>query len=414
MLIDEITLDLPPWMASYELPARYKVAYGGRGSSKSWGFARRLLIRSLEQPGRILCCRELQNSIKDSVFQLLLEQIETLRLTQYFEAGASYLRARDTGTDFLFKGLRANAQEIKSTEGVTVCWVEEAQGVSEESWKYLVPTIRKPGSEIWVTFNPGLDTDPAYVRFVKNTPPGTILKKVNWQDNPWFPQVLRDEMEYMRSVDLDGYMHVWEGECVLHTEAQVLAGKVVSEEFYPAAEWDGPYYGADWGYSIDPTAVVKCWLHGRTLYVEHEAYGRHVDLDALPSLFDTIPDVRRFVVRADKSRPETIAHMVRRGFRVHPAMQGPGSVEDGIAQLRGFERIVVHPRCKHTLEESRLWQYKVDRLTGDVLPTLKQGNDHCWDAVRYAIEPLIGSRDKVVLDMPSYSRPSPGSAGWMG
>ncbi len=411
MLIDEVTVELPPWMEAFEPESRYKVAYGGRGSSKSWAFARRLLIRALEQKTRALCCRELQNSIRDSVFTLLVEQIEQLGLARYFDVGASFIRCPETGSDFLFKGLRSNSQEIKSMEGVTVCWIEEAQGVSEESYKYLIPTIRTPGSEIWVTFNPAMESDPTYQRFVANQPPSAIVRRVNWQDNPWFPDVLREEMEYMRSVDLDAYMHIWEGECVLHTEAQVLAGKVFSEEFTPGVDWDGPYIGADWGYSIDPTAVTKSWVYGRTLYIEHEAYGRHIDLDALPGLFDQVPDIRRHTIRADKSRPETIAHMTKRGFRIHSAMQGPGSVEDGIAQLRGFERIVVHPRCRNTIEESRLWQYKVDRLSGDVLPVLKQGNDHCWDSVRYGIEPLLGgmaARPKVQ----AYRAPS-GSGGWM-
>lgn len=411
MLIDEVDLDLPPWMEDFEPPARFKVAHGGRGSSKSWAFARRLLILALERPGRILCCRELQNSIKDSVYTLLTKQIDLLGLASYFDVGASVIRAKDTGTDFLFKGLRSNSQEIKSTEGITTCWVEEAQGVSEESWKYLTPTIRAEGSEIWLTLNPILETDPTYKRFIATPMPNSIVRRVNWQDNPWFPDVLREEMEHMRATDLDAYRHVWEGECVLHTEAQVLAGKVVSEEFLPGVDWDGPYYGADWGYSVDPTVLTKSWVRGRVLYVEHEAYGRHVDLDALPGLFDVVPDARRHVIRADKSRPETIAHMTKRGFRVYAAVQGPGSVEDGIAQLRGFDKIVVHPRCRHTLEESRLWQYKVDRLTGDVLPALKEGNEHCWDSIRYAIEPMLGgvaARPALKVDRPPSS---PG--GWM-
>jgi len=398
-------------MRAFEPPARYKVAFGGRGSSKSWAFARRLLIQALEKQGRILCCRELQISIKDSVYTLLVNQIEMLGLASYFDIGASVIRARDTGTDFLFKGLRSNSSEIKSTEGITCCWVEEAQGVSEESWKYLTPTIRAEGSEIWLTLNPILETDPTYRRFIANPMPNSIVQRVNWQDNPWFPGVLREEMEHQRATDYDAYLHIWEGQCVLHTEAQVLAGKVVSEEFNPGPEWDGPYFGVDWGFSIDPTAAIKAWIHGRDLYIEHEAYGRHVDLDALPGLLDTIPDIRRHVIRADKSRPETIAHVTKRGFRCYSAVQGPGSVADGIAQLRGFERIVVHPRCKHTLEESRLWQYKVDRLSGDVLPDLKDGNEHCWDAVRYAIEPMLGgiaSRTK----QPVQVAPQ-GAGGWM-
>lgn len=409
MEFTNILVELPPWMQAFKPPARYKVAYGGRGSSKSWAVARRLLIAALEKKRRILCAREYQYTIRDSVLELLRSQADMLGIGEHFEVGASYLRCVN-GSEFLFRGLHNNASEIKSLEGVSICWVEEAHAVTAASWDYLIPTIRTPGSEIWVTFNPSLPDDPTYTRFVVKPPPDAIVKRVNWQDNPWFPDVLKADMEYMRSVDLDGYMHVWEGEPVLHTDAQVLAGKIAIEEFTPGMDWDGPYYGADWGYSTDPTAITKSWINGRSLYVEHEAYGHHIDMDALPGLFDNIPDIRRHTIRADKSRPETIAWMCKHKFNVSPAMQAPGSVEDGIAQLRGFERIVVHPRCVHVLEESRLWQYKTDRQTGDVLPVLKQGWDHTWDAIRYSIEPRLGG---VVARHTEYVRPVLGAGGWM-
>ena len=411
--VDQVQITLPPWAEAYRQPARYLVAYGGRGSSKSWVFARMALIAALASPIRILCCRELQTSIRDSVLQLLREQIDMCGLNSYFDVGANYLKCPASGSEFLFKGLRSNSQEIKSTEGVDICWVEEAQAVSEESWQVLIPTIRKPGSQIWVSFNPALETDPTYQRYVVEPPSNAIVKLVNWQDNPWFPDVLRDEMEHMRRTDMDAYLHIWEGQCVLHTEAQVLAGKVVSDAFEPGHDWDGPYYGADWGYSVDPTTLIKLWIHGRKLYVEHEAYGNHVDMDALPGLFDTVPGSRSHVIRADNARPETIAYMVQRGFRCYSASKGKGSVEDGIAQLRGFESIVVHPRCTHALEESRLWQYKVDRLSGDVMPVLKPGNDHCWDAARYALEPLLGGVTIAKPAIPYTPPPAFGGLGWM-
>ena len=412
MKTTERLVTLPPWASVFAAPARYKVAYGGRGSSKSWVFARMALIAAMQSKIRILCCRELQLSIRDSVLQLLREQIEICGLSEYFEVGANYLKCPASGSEFVFKGLRANSAEVKSTEGIQICWVEEAQGVSEESWKFLIPTIRAPDSEIWVSFNPSMESDSTYQRFVVNPPDGAIVRLVNWQDNPWFPEVLRDEMEHMRRTDLDAYLHIWEGQCVLHTDAQVLAGKVTSDLFEPTSDWDGPYFGADWGYSVDPTTLVKCWIHARKLYIEHEAYGHRIDLDALPGLFDTVPGSRQHVIRADSARPETIAHMVKRGFRIYGATKGKGSVEDGIAQLRGFDSIVIHPRCRHALEESRLWQYKVDRLSGDVLPVLKDGNEHCWDGVRYALEPLLGG---VALrnEQEPYEYPAMGPTGWM-
>ena len=190
--------------------ARYRVAYGGRGSAKSWAFARMLLLRAYEQRRRILCARELQNSIKDSVHQLLKVQIELLGLPG-FEVGESYIRHAN-GSEFIFKGLRTNASEIKSTEGIDIVWVEEAQKVSSESWEVLIPTIRNPESEIWVTFNPGLKTDPTSQRFIENEPPSANIARVNYDGNPWFPDELREEMEYLKRIDIENYKHVWLGE----------------------------------------------------------------------------------------------------------------------------------------------------------------------------------------------------------
>lgn len=409
----QVSVELPPWAEAFEPPSRYKVAYGGRGSSKSWAFARKLLVRLLEEPTRALCCRELLNSIRESVHQLLVEQAEEIGVQQYFDIGEKHFRTVDRSSEVIYRGLRGNSQEIKSMEGIKICWVEEAQSVSEDSWKYLIPTIREEGSEIWITMNRSLITDPTDIRFVQNPPHNAIVRKVNWQDNPWFPEVLKEEMEHCKATDYDAYLHIWEGEPVLHTEAQVLHGKVVSEEFQPGLDWNGPYYGIDWGYSADPTAATRSWVYGRKLYVEYEVYGVGIDLDMLPGRLDQIPEIRRHVARADRSRPETIALLNKQGYNIQPAVQGPGSVDDGIAQLRGFEQIVVHPRCKHTLEESRLWQYKTDRLTGDVLPHLKPGWDHAWDSVRYAIEPLLGGRGLAKVQT-HYAAPPQSEYAWMG
>jgi len=201
--------------------SRYRVAYGGRGSSKSWAFARMLLLKAYEKKRRILCARELQNSIKDSVHRLLSDQIELLKLPG-FQIGESFLRHAN-GSIFIFKGLRANAQEIKSMEAVDIAWIEEAQAVSEQSWEVLIPTIRNPDSEIWVTLNPENKDDPTSQRFIENPPPESRITKINYWDNPWFPLELQKEMEYLRAVDPIAYEHVWEGEY----RASSLGGKVV-------------------------------------------------------------------------------------------------------------------------------------------------------------------------------------------
>lgn len=203
-------------------PHRYKVAYGGRGAAKSWGFARALLIQGARRQLRILCARETQKSIADSVHQLLEDQIAELGLAGYYNVLKSSI-VGITGTEFIFAGLKHNVNNIKSVEACDIVWVEEAQAVSKGSWEVLIPTIRKAGSEIWISFNPDLDTDDTYRRFVVNPPPGAKVVKINWRDNPWFPDVLRAEMEHLRETDPDAYNHVWEGCCISMLEGAIYA-----------------------------------------------------------------------------------------------------------------------------------------------------------------------------------------------
>ena len=392
---------------------RYRVAYGGRGSAKSWTVADALIVRAFAFRQRILCAREFQRSIKDSVHFLLCSQIERLGLTSAFRITEHELACTATGSQFIFAGLHHHVESLKSLEAIDVCWVEEAEVVSEDSWSKLIPTIRKPGSEIWVTFNPDQEGDPTYQRFVPGQPhydaARTKSAQVSWRDNPCLPDVLKAELEHLRRTDPDAYQHVWEGGTWTRSDAQVFNGKWIIEDFTPvvgnrdaAKNWDGPYYGADWGFSIDPTASGRVWVHDRKLYVEHEVYAIGCDIVDTPALFDKIPDVRRHPIRADNARPETINHMRIAGFHCEPCIKWPGSVEDGIAFLRSFDKIVIHPRCRHAAEEFRLYSYKTDRLTGDILPDLKPGHDHVIDWIRYALGPLIRPRQaprrQAVLD----------------
>jgi phage terminase large subunit len=393
-------LDFPRKLKFLFRPSRYKVAYGGRGSGKSWGFARALLIMAMQRPLRILCARELQMSIQESVHRLLADQIDAMGLQAWYEVQQATIHGRN-GSQFIFSGIRSNPTKIKSTEAIDICWIEEAEKVSERSWEVLIPTIRKPGSEIWVSFNPDEKTDPTYKRFVLDAPPQSLVREVTWHDNPWFPEELRAEKDYLARVDPEAYAHVWGGKCRTNSNAQILRGKYRIETFEPNAlegpdPWDGPYFGADWGFATDPTVLVKLWIHNFKLYVEYEVYGIGVELDDIPEMFRRIPGSNDHVIRADNSRPETISHVARKGnMRIEGAPKWPGSVEDGIAFLRSFEAIVIHTRCTHAAEEARLWSYKTDRLTGDVLPEVKDGFEHCWDSVRYGISPLIQNNGNV-------------------
>lgn len=370
-------------------PARYKVFYGGRGSGKSWTFAQILLCLSLQRKLRILCAREFQISIADSVHRLLCDQISALGLDQFFTITKTQITS-SAGSEFIFKGIRHNAQEIKSLEGVDICWVEEAQSVSGESWNLLIPTIRKEGSEIWISFNPGLPDDETYQRFVVSPPEHAVVVKVGWEDNPWFPDTLRQEMEYCRSIDTEAYAHIWGGEPRVISDAQVFKGR------YEVAPFDTPddarfFHGADWGFAQDPTALVRMFVQDDCLYIDAEAYGVGVELDELPTFFDSIATSRKWPIKADGARPETISHMCRKGFRVSAAKKWAGSVEDGVSLLKGFRRIYIHPRCKHTADEFRLYSYKVDKNNGDVLPILVDAHNHIIDAARYALDGYVKS-----------------------
>ena len=206
-------------------PCRYKGAYGGRGSAKSWSFATALLIRAASQPTRVLCARELQKSIKDSVHQLLSDRINALGLTSFYQIQNQSITGRN-GSSFGFAGLRHNITEIKSYEGADIVWVEEAQAVSKKSWEILTPTIRKPGSEIWMTFNPELEDDDTYQRFIISPPEGSQIVAMNWQDNPWFPDVLKQEMADTRRRSEDDYLHIWEGHCRTVLDGAIFAPEI--------------------------------------------------------------------------------------------------------------------------------------------------------------------------------------------
>lgn len=223
-------VELPHKLYPLILPKRYKVIHGGRGGAKSWSVARILLLLAKDQPLRILCAREIQKSIKDSVHQLLCDQIKELKLSAHFEILQTEIRGKN-GSRFSFAGLRSNVSEIKSYEGVDKVWVEEAQAVSKTSWDILIPTIRKDNSEIWITFNPVHKDDNTYQRFVVNPPNDSVVIRCNWNDNPWFPEVLRKEMEELKAKDPDAWLNVWEGNC-----REILDGAIYANEIRKAKE----------------------------------------------------------------------------------------------------------------------------------------------------------------------------------
>jgi len=367
---------------------RYRVGYGGRGKGASWSFARALLAHGVDQSLRILCCREYQTSIRDSVHRLLAEQAVLIGLGDAYKVQQHGIYGRN-GTEFLFHGIKRDPHKIKSMEGVDIAWVAEAEAVSHESWSVLIPTIRKPDSEIWVDFNPALATDPTWRRFVEDPPARSVVRFVNYLDNPWLPDVLAEEARELKRKDPEAYAYIWGGQPWQRSDAEVLAGKWRVDEFTPTEEWGAPLFGADWGFANDPAVLVKLWVRDRRLWIEYDERGVGLDMDNLARRWERVPGSREYKIRADNSRPETINEMKRRGFKCEAAPKWAGSVEDGVEHLRSYEEIVIHPRCKGWTQEARLWRYKTDARTGDVLPKLADGHDHGPDATRYGLSPLI-------------------------
>lgn len=362
-------------------PHRYKVLYGGRGSGKSFSVATTLVYLANNVRVRILCCREIQNSIRDSSYQILKDSAERLGISHNFTFKETEIVNNLTGSRFIFSGLLRNENSIRSKEGIDICWVEEASSVSKSSWDVLIPTIRKAGSEIWLTFNPLTVDDPTN-RFIDNPPPNAWVQKVNYTENPFFPDVLRQEMEYDKRNDYERYLHVWEGYPLTISDAQIFKGKYVVESF-PDDLWqsaDRLFFGADFGFARDPSTLTRCFMLDNDLYIEYEAYGIGVEINELKHFYSVVPGYDQWPIYCDSARPETISYLANHDFlNAKPAEKWQGSVEDGIEYLRSFNRIVIHPRCKHTADEFRLYSYKTDRLTNEILPIPLDKNNHCVD-----------------------------------
>lgn len=380
-----LAIDTPAVFEPLLVPSRYKGIHGGRGSGKSHFFGELWLEENIAGKTDFVCLRETLKSLEFSVKKLLEAKVSQFNAGTYFEIQDRRILSRNGGVT-IFEGMQNHtADSIKSLEGFDRAWFEEAQAASDKSLTLLRPTIRKPASELWFSWNPDQPTDPIDVLLRgEKLPPGAVVVEANYTDNPWFPDELRLEMEYDRGRDPDKYAHVWQGKYRQNSEARVFRNWRI-EEFDVDPAWI-IRQGADWGFAVDPSVLVQAVIVGRTLYVPHEAYRVGCEVDFLPDLFNTVPDAERWATVADSSRPETISYMQRHGFpRMLAAVKGPRSVEEGVEFLRSFD-IVVHPRCKHTIEELRTYSYETDPLTGLVLPKLKDKNNHVIDALRYACE----------------------------
>lgn len=384
----ESLIEFPDYFQPYFAPARYKGLYGGRGSAKSHCFAGLAVLRCAERPGyRVVCVREVQRSIADSVKQLIEDKIEAYGLAGFFKSTETEITGLN-GSRIIFRGMQNHtAASIKSLEGFDVAWIEEAQTISRKSLDLLTPTIRKAGSEIWASWNPESEADPIDQDLRTSPPDGAIVRMVNYDDNPWFPEELRKDMERDKARDPDKFAHVWGGEYRGLSEARVFRNWRVGEIEPPSdVVW---FYGVDWGFAKDETAALRCCIpeHG-LLYIDAEVYELGVPTEALPKFLNGLPDAVKWPMRGDSARPETIDYIRRHGFpRLRAAKKGKGSVEDGVTFLQGMD-IVINPRCVNLEREIRSYAYKTDPRTGEILPVIEDKNNHLIDALRYACEGL--------------------------
>ena len=363
---------------------RYLVLWGGRGSGKSWSVAQYLILKALEEKCIILCTREHQISVKDSVHHLLEETISRLELNDYFIILDKEIRCKNN-SKFIFSGLQ-NIKNIKSKEAIKYVWIEEADNLNKVTFETVDPTIRVDDSQIIMVFNLQLEDDYPYTNFVLKERADTLVINANYHDNPFLSKALISQKDYAKENDIEAYNHIWLGHARQISDALIFKNKFV-KEYFETPEDAIFYYGADFGYNPDPAVLVRSFIIDNTLYIDQEAYGVKVELDGLPEFYDSIYDRDiGWMIIGDCHRPDTISFLQNQGFNIKGCKKGKGSVDDGVGHLRSFDRIVIHPRCKYTFFEFCHYSYKVDPRTGKILPIIIDDHNHVIDSVRYSLE----------------------------
>lgn len=392
---------------------RFKGATGGRGGAKSHFFCEQIVENMATRHTRQVCLREVQNSIRDSVKQLIEDKIAKLNVAHMFDITDREIVCRETDSLCIFKGLRNHtAASIKSLEGFTDAFYEESQTISQRSLDLSIPTFRN-NSQLSFAWNRTDPTDPVDKMFeegfYQDGDPDYMCVEANYWDNPWFPDELRRDMERDRRRDPEKYSHIWGGGYLKNSEARVFKNWEVHTFDSPlVANW---LHGSDWGYSIDPTVLIRGFIgrwesgkaipdpKGKVLFIDQEAYRIGVEIDHTPQFFDLLVkdhDVpilsekgfaRRWPIIADSSNPQTISYMNRHGYNIKPAVKGPNSIKEGVTFLQGYD-IIVHRRCVHTIDELTHYRYKIDPQTKLVLPELDDKKNHVIDSLRYMVEPI--------------------------
>lgn len=371
---------------------------GGRGGAKTEALVAIGILESYIDDGVILCCREIQKSLDDSLYSAIVSGIKDRELSHHFKILNNEITNLVTGAKFIFAGLKSNITSVKSINKLRVVLVDEAENVTQNSWDVLRPTPRYGNTRLYVVFNPRFEADATWQEFIVKKDDRTLVITINWQDNPWFPPSLNNQRQRDARGDAGRYQWIWGGKFLKISDASVLGKKIRSEYFEIDESFGDPLIGIDWGFSGDPTAITESYAKGRILYIRRAADQIKLELDDTSEwLIKQVPNVLSYTSRADSSRPETISKV--KNDKQNPiklikaCKKYPGSVEEGIAFLQSFEAIIVHPEADACLAELTAYSYKKDKFDQ---PTtiLQDKDDHYADSLRYGVEPLIGGKTR--------------------
>lgn len=381
--------------------------YGGRSSGKTRGVAQAILLMCMMFRGlRVVVTRKTYSSLEHSSRTIFIDLIYQWNVKEKFRIKKDKIITPGGGV-IIFKGVKLhNIEDLKSLEGFHVLWIDEAAKTPQKCIDILRPTFRqdpvngKPRSRMIATWNPDSPNDPIDMMFRRNPPKKSFSVKVNYTDNYWCPQISRDEAEECKRTSYNKFSHIWLGEYEDCSDALVFKNWSVEDFEVPP---DAVHcFGADWGYAVDPTVLIRCHVIGRKLYIDYEAYMVRCEIVNIPHLFLTIPESTIWPIVADCSRPETISFLRNNGFpKIFGCIKGADSIKEGIHYLQSYV-IIIHPRCENVIRELSNYRHKVDQITGIIMPSFEDNNNHCIDAIRYATESArrISSQKKQNIVMP--------------
>ena len=368
---------------------------GGRGGAKSEALSALGVLESFIDDGVILCCREIQKSIADSLYATIVSTIYKYELQSYFKIIQGEITNNLTGARFIFAGLKSNITSIKSINKLRVVLVDEAENVTDNSWSYLRPTPRYGQVRFYVVFNPRFEQDATWQQFIVNKDDRTLHITINWQDNPWFPESLNNQRLRDLRGDAGRYAWIWEGKFLQISDNSILAKKLKVLDFEITKEFGTPYIGIDWGFSVDPTAIIECYIFQDSLYIRNAASKVGLELDDTGAyLIDHVPNVLKYTSRADCARPETISKVKKDIPLIKGCTKWKGSVEDGIVFLQTFKSIIIHPDAECCFAELAAYSYKTDKHD-EATTDIEDKNNHYADALRYAIEPIVNVKTEL-------------------